>query len=355
MIEDIKVYEKQLKKEHRFSFSPQFKETIHVKESASTFIALAIKIIETLDWELVYYDNKIVKAIHSGSRNRSEEILISYDFGKVSIQSTSSSNSGMWDKGRNSIRVKLFIMIYHKIINEYSKEAIKEIESNQRKKDNWDDYIEPETLPLPKEYALPNFTPLIYSSLFLSLIIGGILAILPKFYVLVEFGIAIGLSFGFKQLMRVNNYTNFQKLKSTLSFSVVLIFLSSIFFQYIYFISNLEIGFSAYLMAIINQGVMLKRIHIHGLGIIIAFLFRIGFTLLIAQIRFFNIYITFLLERVPEEVVEFGLYLTIKGYSEPKMRAKLSAKGWETETQQNMVFEAIQAIINIKEEQKNSI
>jgi hypothetical protein len=352
---NIKTLAKQVKKEHRFAFTPQFEKTIHVQEKAGTFIALAIHIIEALDWELVYYDDQLIKAIHNGTWGKTEEITLTHDHGKVSIKSISSSRSGMWDKGRNSLRVKLFIALYHQIIKEYRKETINEIEVAQRKKDNWDDYIEPETLPAPQKKRPPNIKLLTYSSIFLALALGGVLGTIPfHFYILSEFGIALGFTYGFKHLIRFYNYSNFKKLTNILLVSVVIIFLSSIYYQYLY--SNYySSGFWTYLVTIINQGIMFKGLHIHGLGIIIAFLLRIGGALLISHLRFFNLFIAFLVERIPEPVLDYGLYLSIKGYSEQKIRALLTSKGWATVIQQDMVFEAIQVIISIQEEQKKSI
>ena len=56
-----------------------------------------------------------------------------------------------------------------------------------------------------------------------------------------------------------------------------------------------------------------------------------------------------LIERVPETVLEYTVYLFEKGKTETEVRVELAQKGWGLEEEQDSVFNALGAIQGYKE------
>ncbi|WP_228463207.1 hypothetical protein [Chryseobacterium cheonjiense] len=257
MEENFKNYEKTITKKHRISFSPKYKEEFKTSVNEIIFIAVAEKAFEKLGWDIVYKDdfNIEAKRKEAGWMNErwTEIITATYTNGNISVKSESLGNE-IWDAGKNSKRVKLFIYAYHEILKTFDQKALQELEEEAERKNNWDDYVIPDTLPKPVKTKTPTLAIPLYGGLFTSLVLGFAVAFLSVKGVyligLFEFLVATALVFAMKYFIKFSNYTDLKKLQYLLAGMIILVYASSQYFQYeiILHEKNLErIGFWRFL------------------------------------------------------------------------------------------------------------
>lgn len=351
-MEDIfKNYEKKIVGPHRIGSKPKYSEEFTTPVNEILFIAIAEKTFKKLDWDIVYKDLNSIEA------KRKEESLINdrwteiitanYKNGTVLVKSES-LNGAVWDVGKNFKRVKLFIFAYHEILKTFDKQALKELENEAEKKNNWDDYIIPETLPQPIQTQVPNMILPIFVSLCISLIIGFILALVSVklLYVifLFEFLVATAIAFVIEYLIKLSNYTDFSKLKYLLGAMILVIYISNLYFQYEFILNenNMQrIGFWDFLQIGFLQGCTINNINFGWIGWIISWILQLGLTAAFAYPKIIAALANHTIEKVPIEVIDFALYYLLKEKSEKEIRNELAKKGWSDIKNQDEVFEAI--------------
>ena len=220
MDEIFKNYEKTIKKKHSVNFTPKYKEEFWTSVNNTLFIAIAEKAIEKLGWDLIFKDENHLEAKRKqkslGIEHWTEAITATYEYGNVVVKSES-LGSEMWDVGRNSKRVKLFIFAFEETLKKFDTQSLRELEKEVIKKNNWDDYIFPEILPQPKQAKSPHIFFPIFGGLIISLILGFVIALVSVkgIYVifLFEFLVATAIAFVMKYLIKLSNFTNFNKLQ----------------------------------------------------------------------------------------------------------------------------------------------
>ena len=256
-----------------------------------------------------------------------------------------------YDFGRNSKRAKLFIHAFKESEKKYDKEALQELEEKVNRAKNWDDYEVPDTLPQPKKQAEPKFWIPIIGGIFLSILTGFIIAFLTiKFiYVIGIYEVAVGflIGFSFKYLIKLSNYTNFDRLNYILIGVVLVAYFLNQYFLYGLIMSenNIEpIGFLNFIQFRFQEGLTIKSMNTGSIGLVISWIFQIGFTYGIAYIQLASHLTQYQLGKVPMEVVDFAFYHFVKGKDENGVRQELSKLGWSNEEDQNVVFESIGAI-----------
>ncbi len=354
MEEKFKVYEKTVKKKHSFNWTPNYKEEFRTSLNKIVFIPIVEKVLQKLDWDLVFKDENSIEAKRKvkslGFEQYTEAITISYNFGVVKVKSESLGNE-MWDFGRNSKRVKLFIYAFKETENEFDRNALNELEEETEKKNNWDDYVVPENLPKPKKSKKSTFYIPIICGLITSLVLGFIIAevSLHGIYIigLFEALIGIAIAFSLKHLIKFSNFTEFKKLHFLLIAMILITYLSNQYFQYEIILNenNYErIGFFEFIKIRFNQGLTIKNLNTGWIGLIISWVIQLGITYLIVYLRFISILTSYQLEKIPSEVLDFTYYHLLKGKSEKEVRNELSKKDWIENKNQDEVFEAIDAI-----------
>ncbi|MDQ1097576.1 MULTISPECIES: hypothetical protein [Chryseobacterium] len=359
MEENFKNYEKTITKKHSISFTPKYKEEFNTPVNEIIFIAVAEKAFEKLGWDVIYKDNFNIEAKRkeAGWMNErwTEIITTTYKNGNISVKSESLGNE-IWDAGKNSKRVQLFIYAYQETLKTFDQEALKELEKEAEKKNNWDDYIIPDTLPKPMQTKTPDFTIPLIGGLLVSLILGFIVAFLSVkglyFIGLFEFLVATTLVFAMKYFIKYSNYTNFRKLQYLLAAMVILIYSSNQYFQYeiILHENNLErIGFLSFLQIRFSQGFVVNKINLGWIGWIISWIIQLGLTGLFTYLKTAVVLTKYVLERIPAEVVDFACYHFVKNKSEEEVRKELAGKGWSDKKNQDEVFEAIGGVQNAVE------
>ena len=170
MLEDLEKYEQSIKRTHSFAWTPKFEEEFYTNLNKTLVIAIAIKTFKKLKWNIVYEDEESVEAKRKDRWNKwTEKITVSYNYGRIKVKSV--SLEGMWDVGRNSLRVKLFIYAFEEIEKGLNKTALADLEKETERKNNLDDYIIPSELPQPKKRKNPNVWIPIIGATFLALIL----------------------------------------------------------------------------------------------------------------------------------------------------------------------------------------
>jgi hypothetical protein len=354
MEESLKTYEKTIEKKHSFGWTPKFEEEFRTNLSEKTFILVAEKAIEKLNWDIVYKDENNIEAkrkeTNFGLDKWTESITISYKHGKTIVKSESLGNE-MWDNGRNSKRVKLFIHAFKETEKSFDKESLEKLEIEAERKNNWDDYVIPEVLPKPNEIKKANFVIPLIGGFIVSIILAIILAKLSVsgIYIigLFEFLVAIAIGFSLKYLIKFSNFTDFLKLKYLLIGMIILIYVLNQYFQYEIILreNNYDrIGFFEFIKLRFEQGLTIKKLNTGWIGLIISWCLQIVITYFVGVLKLITGITSYQLERVPVEVVDFAFYNFVKDKTEDEVRKELSSKGWSEKQNQDEVFEAIEAI-----------
>ena len=224
---------------------------------------------------------------------------------------------------------------------------MKAFETEVKKIQTWDDYLVPETLSMPTETKNLDVKILVIGSLIIALILGFLLSFvfINKAYVVGIMDLLIGtiILFVIKHLIKLSNYTNFVNLQWLLITMLVLVYLSSQYFQYKITLNDTNFsGFWAFLNFRYSEGLTMKKFNFDWIFLIIEF----GSTLFLSHLKLFDILIAYSMERVPSDVVDFAYYHSIKGKSEEGVRKELTKKGWSDVKNQAEVFAAIEAYQN---------
>ena len=133
MTEKLQEYENSIKKKHSFGWTPEYEEDMHTSLNKAVFSTIAIRAFEEIGWDVVYGDEGVAEAKRSRIwTGWSEKISVVNEFGTVKVKSISLGNE-MWDNGRNSKRVKLFIYTFQQIEKELDRETLGELEKEIEK------------------------------------------------------------------------------------------------------------------------------------------------------------------------------------------------------------------------------
>jgi len=359
MEENLKIYEKSINKKHSFNFTPKYVEEFRTSLNKIVFIPIVEKTILKLGWDIIFKNENSIEAKRKekalGIEKWTEAITITFDHGNVAVKSES-LGSEMWDNGRNSKRVKLFIHAFKETEKEFDKEALNVLEQETERKNNWDDYVIPENLPEAVFPKKKNFSILVLGALILSLIFGFIIAevLIHGIYFIGLFEVLVGISIAFslKYLIKISNFTDIIKIQYLLMGMVFLIYFFNQYSQYEIILNenNLErIGFLEFIKFRFSQGLTIKTLNTGWIGLIISWILQLVLTYYVAYLRLLMAITSYQLERIPVEVLDFSIYHFVKGKSENEVRDELSKKGWSANENQDEVFEAIGAMYGTME------
>ncbi|MDR0230692.1 MAG: hypothetical protein LBI82_01045 [Dysgonamonadaceae bacterium] len=350
MTEELIKYEQSVKRKHSFAWTPKFEEEFYTNLNKTLVIAIAIKTFEKLEWDVVYQDEESAEAKRKKWNQWTEKITVSYNYGKVKVKSVSLGNE-MWDMGRNSLRVKLFIHAFAEVEKEFDKESLANLEKEVERANNLDDYVIPTELPQPKERKNPNIWIPIVGATFIALLLGYTLAFLSVevTYIIFLFEVLIGLAlaFAFKYLVKLSNYADFSKLKLILVGSIIIVYVSNQYFQYQIITAkfiDFPINFFDFMKIRLEQGFYIKSLNTGWIGFVVVWIIQLVLTYWISMLRFAVNLIKFQLERIPPEVTNFAYYHFVKGKTEEQVRTELSNMGWNEKLDQDEVFESIGAL-----------
>nr|WP_299384230.1 hypothetical protein [Allomuricauda sp.] len=350
MTEDLRTYEAQIKTKHSFSWTPNYQETFKTELKQTVFATIATQTFEKLGWDVVFQDKTNAEAKRKGDWGRwTEKISAKLSNGRVEVRSVSLGNE-LWDNGRNSKRVKLFIYAFEQTLKEYDNSALQALEEITEKSDNWDDYEVPESLPSPKSTKQPKLWVVVLGGAMASLALGFILAYfsIHGLYIigLFEIGIAVVIGFVLTNLIKTSNYTQFEHLKFVLMGMVLMTYLSNQFFQYHLILQEYKfgaIGFPEFLKLRLRAGLTIKSLDTGTVGLLISWAIQLVLTYYIGFVRLITGLTKYQLQRVPPEVVNFAFYHVVKGKTEKQIREELNKMGWKDSQVQDEVFECMGA------------
>ncbi len=342
-----------IKRKYSFKYKPEFSESFKTDIEDNQIIPLTIEVFEKLEWLIVFRDNKSVEAKRKGDWNKlTEKITITKKAsGRIEVHSKTIEGNFI-DFGKNSKRTGLFIVLFQKLASEYQESGkLAELETEFEKENSWADYEIPSELPKPKEFGKPNLVLSIIGGLIIAILFGLLIAFLTvKFTYFIgvyELGIGFGIGYLFGQVLKKTNYIEFRSIQFIIGGIMIVMFLSNLFTQYQLIIteSNIsELSFFEFMKLRFESGLTIKNLNTGWIGLTLSWVFQIVFPFFLAQAKVAGITMNYMIEKIPEKVLEYAIYLFEMDKSESEVRAELAQKGWNKKSDQDEVFEAIGAI-----------
>ncbi len=342
-----------VKRKHSFKYKPDFTESFKTDLKDNQIIPLIIEVFEKLEWPIVFRDNKSVEAKCQGDFSKLAGKLTVKKINSNRIDVNSKSLEGnFFDFGKNSKRTGLFIALFKKLATEYKESGkLTELESEFEKQNSWADYEIPSELPKPKEFGEPNLIFSIVGGLIIAILFGLLIAFLTvKFTYFIgvyELGIGIGIGYLFGQVLKKSNYIKFRPIQIIIGGMMILMFLTNLFTKYQLIIAEnniSELGFFEFIKLRIEGGLTIKDLNTGWIGLTLSWIFQIVFPFFLAQAKVAGITMNYMIEKIPEKVLEYTIYLFDIGKQESEVRAELSQKGWNKKSDQDEIFEALGAI-----------
>jgi hypothetical protein len=352
-----KDFEKTIKSKHSFRWTPKYKTVFPTTVKKDLVTEIASKVFEKLDWDIIHKDKETAEARRKNKYGTwTEKITVKVIHGNIVEVESCAVGNEMWDLGRNSKRVKLFEFAFKNEEKEFDAAKQIELEEEIERRDNWDDYVIPESLPQPKKRIEPTFAIPAIGGLLISIIFAYIIALISVngIYIIGFFEALIGFAFGFslKYLIRWGNFTDVEKLRYLILTMVAVFFFANQLFQYQIIIDKNNITdatFFDFIKFRLENGLKIKSLNTGWIGLILSWIFQVLFIYWIAILRAVSALIIFRMEKVPPEVVDFAYYHLIKEKSEQEVRQELYKMGWKSDSSQNEVFESIGAIEDRRE------
>ncbi len=351
-----KDFERTIDKSSSFAFTPKYRESFKTNTRLNLIYAIAIKAFERLEWDVVFSDKNKVEAKRRNDFNSwSEKITVSIKpTGDVEVKSSSLGNE-MWDMGRNSKRVKLFIHVYQEIELEYDEEKLDGLAAEVTRQENWDDYEIPSTLPKPKYVKEPQLIFPLVLAIVASILLAGLFAVTSKYFYIIllfETGIGIALAFLLLQGVKLGNYTNYAMIRIIMGFSVISVVVLTQYFQYLMIIyehNAFDLTFFQFIQLRIEAGFMFRDLNTGWVGWLVVIILQLVLIYYTCWLRLIFYITNFQFKRVPEEVVNFAIYHFVKGKSEIEVKNELAMKGWADRQSQEYVMEAVGAVYGQQE------
>jgi len=350
--------ESTIKRKYSFKYNPEFSESFKTEIKDNQIIPLAIEVFEKLEWPIVHTDKNSVEAKRKGDFNKlTEKITITKKAsGRIEVYSKSIEGNFI-DFGKNSKRTGLFIALFKKLEKEYQANGkITELETAFEKLNNWEDYEIPTELPKPKQLSEPNLNLSIAGGLIIAIIIGLLLGFLTVKFIyiigLYEIGIGIGLGYFLGQVLKKTNYIDFRYIQYIIGAMAIITFLTSQYFQYQLITSENNIqglGFFEFMKIRLENGLIIKKSKTGWIGLVISWGVQLVISFFVAQAKVAGITMNYMIEKIPNTVIEYTIYLFEMDKSESEVRAELAQKGWNKKTDQDDVFEALGAISGFHE------
>ncbi|WP_130286029.1 hypothetical protein [Aquimarina brevivitae] len=347
-----------IKRKYSFKYKPEFSESFKTDSKESQIIPLTIEVFEKLEWPIVYRDTNSVEAKRKGDWNKlTEKITVTKKAaGRIEVHSKSIEGNFI-DFGKNSLRTGLFIALFKKLETEYKENGKLEVlETEFEKQSNWDDYEIPAELPKPKQFRKPSLSLSILGGLSIVVLFGVLIAFLTVSFTYViglyELGIGLGIGYLFGQVLKKTNYVDFNPIQFVLAGMMIVMFITNQFTQYQMLIAEnniSEFSFLEFINIRFKGGLTIKSLNTGWIGLTLSWIFQMTFPYFLALARIGGITTSYTIEKVPKEALEYTVYLFEMNKSESEVRAVLSQKGWNKKVDQDMVFQAIGAILGFQE------
>jgi hypothetical protein len=342
--------QRSIKRKYSFKYRPEFSESFKTEIKDSQIIPLILEVFEQLEWPVVYRDDQSVEAKRRSDWNKlTEKVTVTKNaFGKIEVHSKSIEGNFI-DFGKNSRRTGLFIAVFKKLAKEYDASGqLTELETEFHKENNWDNYEIPSELPKPKATASSNLTIILISAIIIAISFGVLMAFFTvQFsYIIIVYEIAAGIGIGyiFGQVLKKANCTDFEYIQWMVVGMVAVLFLTNQYIQYHLIVSDysyLKLDFLEFMKARWESGLTLKNFDTGWIGLLLSWAIQLFFIYHIAMFKISLLIAKFIIDKIPEEVLEYTIYLFEMEKSESEVRAALALKGWNKKTDQDDVFDAL--------------
>ena len=342
-----------IKRKYSFKYKPEFSESFKTEIKDSQIIPLTIEVFEKLDWIIVYRDEKSVEAKRKGNWNKlTEKITVTKKTsGRIDVHSKTIEGNFI-DFGKNSMRTGLFIALFKQLASEYQHSGkLNELETELEKENSWVDYVIPSELPKPKVTRQPNLTFSIIGGLIIAFLVGVIVGFLTvNFTYLIgvyELGIGLVIGFLFSQVLKATNFNEFRSIQVMVGAIMVVMFLTNQFTQYQLMITNNDISgltFFEFMKIRIENGLTINDLNTGWIGLILSWILQIVFPYFLAISKVAISSGKRIIEKIPDAVLEYTIYLFEMEKPESEIRAELAQKGWNKKSDQDDVFLAIAEI-----------
>ncbi|WP_298757128.1 hypothetical protein [uncultured Psychroserpens sp.] len=319
---------------------------------------MIIEVLGELEWQIVYHDEKSIEAKCKGNYTKLVGKLTIKKVNSSRIQVNSKSlEGGFWDFGKNSKRTGLFIALFKKLEQEYqSNGKLVELENEYNKQNNWEDYEIPKELPKPKKRIKPTIQVAFIGGLIIAIGIGllvGYLSYEFTYYIFL-FEVGIGFLFGylFSEILKKSNIMDFNKVKIMTIAFIFIIFLVNQYFQYYLIISKhniADLSFLEFKKQMLNEGFKIDTHNTGWIGFIIIWVLQLVIPYLISIFKISTSLMNYSIKKIPEQVLEYTIFLFQKDKNESEVRAELAQKGWNKKSDQDDVMEAISSIVGFNE------
>ena len=342
-----------IKRKYSFKYKPEFSESFKTDIKENQIIPLIIEVFEKLEWPIVFRDDKSVEAKRKGDWNKlTEKITITKKASGRIVVHSKTIEGNFIDFGKNSKRTGLFIAVFQKLVIDYKESGkLSELEAEFEKQNNWADYEIPTELPKPKEFGSPNLALSIFGGLVIAILFGLLIAFLTvKFTYIIgiyEFGIGLGIGYLFGQVLKKTNYIEFRPIQFIVGGMMIVIFITNQLIQYQLIIEENNIsglGFFEFMKMRFEHGLTIKDLNTGWIGLSLSWIFQMVFPYFLAVSNVAGITANYMIEKIPEKVLEYTIYLFDTEKSESEVRAELAQKGWNKKTDQDAIFQAIAEI-----------
>jgi len=347
-----KEIEKQIKRTHHFAWSPKHIETTKTDLKPRLAIHLVEQAFEQLGWELVHLAQNEAEAYYlDGFGFRREKVSIQVrTYGEVEVKSESSGNE-MWDVGRNSKRVRLFIYAFQQLAKQQDAKSLQALKTEVEEKDSWAKYEAPEAFPAPPDQTDSTSIWAIVLGVLAAIVLSAIWARITErgMYIILLYEFLIGLAlaktlaYGFRK----GNFTHFVGVQWILGGCVMLIAVLYQYFQYLFVVGSGELlatNVWDLLDQRLSQGLLVEGVNLGAPGWMILLAVQPVLIYLIGLAFVSKSQIRLLIDRVPMEVIDYAYFQIMQGKNETQVRSQLSKKGWKDKGVQDMVFEAMGAL-----------
>lgn len=155
------------------------------------------------------------------------------------------------------------------------------------------------------------------------------------------------MGFALKQLIKISNYTFYDHLHYLLIGMILITYISNQYFQYQIILNENNFqpfSFWEFMQVRLESGLTIKKLNTGWIGLLISWILQLVITYFIGVLRLSSSLISYSLERVPMEVVDFAYYHFVKEKTEDQVRDELSKMGWTEKQDQEEVFESIGAM-----------
>ena len=353
MKEEYENFKNSIKKKHSIRNTPQFEKNLDLPIKKSLFMPMSKRVIEILEWEFLIEDENTIHALVKNKWGSKQRVNISFKSYQQKQVKSESSGGEIWDAGKNSKNVKLFIHVLKEELNKLNENEKEKIEKEYKQWVDWDDYEIPTELPKPKLRKTQKWIPYlgsIVSVIFLGIIAGYLHLKKLDIPIITEVIIACIFWFTVTRLSKLGNFTDVQKLNyiSLTSLALFILIRETSFYllikyPWVSFTGFFEFELKYY--APLYNAFPSVDVIFYLTSYLIAVL-NVIFMLWLGLIKYISVLNA---EKIPPEVMEFVSYLMNKNKTEKQIRYELSKHGWDSEKDQDAVFDSIGGILQIQE------